>query len=78
MAKNNEKQKEIDDIEMMINPRMTAMCEYEKRMNPEGCKDCDGQADPLNPIFCKINTITWRMSNIEKTLTAILQELQKR
>jgi hypothetical protein len=78
MAKNNEKQKELEaEPEMMINPRMESMCEYERKQNPEGCKDCDGQADPLNPIFCKINTISWRLGQMDKTMQAMNYNLQQ-
>lgn len=79
MAK--EKQKIINEEpepEMMMNPRMESMCEYERRQNPEGCKDCDGQADPLNPIFCKLNTIGWRLGQIDKSLQELIRIMREK
>ena len=77
-----EKQKEINETqpepEMMINPRMESMCEYERKQNPQACQGCDGQADPLNPIFCKLNTIGWRLGQIDKSLQALIQFLREK
>jgi hypothetical protein len=69
MAK--EKQKEIEpEPEVFINPRMKSMCEYERRQNPEGCKDCDG-IDIMDGLYCKTNTIAWRLSQIDKNLQSM-------
>jgi len=73
-----ETQKEIEaEPEMMMNPRMESMCEYERKQNPEGCKGCDGQADPLNPVFCKLNTIGWRLGQLDKAISQINYTLQQ-
>jgi len=68
MAK--EKTKENEEPEFIVNPRMQKMCEYERQQNPEGCKDCDG-IDPMDGIFCKLNTMSWRLGQMDKSLQRI-------
>jgi hypothetical protein len=78
MAKNNEKQKEIQaeqEPEMLINPKAEEMCQYEER-NYAKCKDCPRTLD--DQAFCKLNTIGWRLGQIDKSIQALIQFLREK
>jgi hypothetical protein len=71
MAKEKQKEKvEEQEPEIFINPRMKSMCEYERKQNPQACEGCDG-IDIMDGLFCKNNTISWRLSQMDKTLQRI-------
>lgn len=79
-----EKQKEIDDIEpeMLENPKGVDMCQYEEKVYSK-CSTCPKQIEDMT--FCKLNTIGWRLGQLDKaigqmnyTLTQILNELKQR
>lgn len=73
-----DKQKSLDEEpepEMKENPKGLEMCEFEGR-NYNKCSECPKQIEDM--LFCKQNQMAWRLSQIEKLLQAILEELKKR
>ena len=61
-------EKKIEE-EMMTNPKAEEMCEFEEKHYPK-CNECSRQID--DQIFCSLNTMKWRLSNLEKTQNQII------
>jgi len=78
MAKNNEKQKEIraeQEPEMLINPKAEEMCQYEEKNYPK-CSTCPRTLD--DQLYCKTNTIAWRLSQIDKSLQELIRIMREK
>jgi hypothetical protein len=58
------------------NPKGTDQCNFEKRQNAQKCEGCE--EDIFDMLLCTNLTMKWRLSEIHKTMQAILLELQKK
>jgi hypothetical protein len=75
MAKNKtEKTKEEIEPEMMINPKAEEMCQFEEK-NYVKCSLCSKTLD--DQIYCRLSTMSWRLSNLEKNTNYNNQLLQE-
>jgi len=59
---------------MLINPKAEEMCAYEER-NYAKCSECARTLEDQQ--FCKLNTIGWRLGQIDKSLQALIQFLRE-
>ena len=70
----NDKQEKIDEAEMLLNPKAEEMCQYEEKNYPK-CSSCPRTLD--DQMFCKMNTIGWRLGQLDKAISQINYTLQQ-
>lgn len=61
--------KKNEEAEMLTNPKAEEMCKFEEKHYPK-CTECPRTID--DQIFCSLNTMKWRLSNLEKTQNQII------
>ena len=63
----------MEQPEMLINPKAEEMCAFEEK-NYLKCKECPRTLEDQN--FCALNTIKWRLGQMDKVLQSINAGIQ--